>query len=141
MDMDELKEPDESNTFDFSGKKLTPEEYHVTQEKGTETPFTGEYYLETAKGQYQCKVCGNQLFSSDTKYHSDTPGLAGWPSFDEAIPGAVEYVEDTSMGMHRVEVVCAKCKAHLGHIFDDPEAKTGKHFCINSCALNLKKEE
>lgn len=128
MDKEELKQ------------KLTPEEYHVTQEKGTETPFTGEYYLETAKGQYQCKVCGNQLFSSDTKYHSDTPGLAGWPSFDEAIPGAVEYVEDTSMGMHRVEVVCAKCKAHLGHIFDDPEAKTGKHFCINSCALNLHKE-
>jgi peptide-methionine (R)-S-oxide reductase len=154
-------------------KKLTPEEYHVTQEKGelgkgtrvqdlletvleqgeqnrpkgvqsryeTEAPFSGEYYKETAKGKYNCKVCGNQLFSSDTKYHSDVPGLAGWPSFDEAIPGAVEYVEDTSLGMSRVEVVCANCKAHLGHIFDDAEAKTGKHFCINSCALNLKKEE
>ena len=122
-------------------QKLTPEEYHVTQEKGTEAPFSGEYYKETAKGKYNCKVCGNQLFSSDTKYHSDVPGLAGWPSFDEAIPGAVEYVEDTSMGMNRVEVVCAKCRAHLGHIFDDAEAKTGKHFCINSCALNLHKEE
>lgn len=107
----------------------------------TEAPFSGEYYKETAKGKYNCKVCGNELFSSDTKYHSDVPGLAGWPSFDEAIPGAVEYVEDVSMGMSRVEVVCANCKAHLGHIFDDRDAKTGKHFCINSCALNLKKEE
>ncbi len=122
-------------------QKLTPEEYHVTQEKGTEAPFSGEYHKETAKGKYNCKVCGSELFSSDTKYHSDVPGLAGWPSFDEAIPGAVEYVEDVSMGMSRVEVVCANCKAHLGHIFDDRDAKTGKHFCINSCALNLKKEE
>jgi peptide-methionine (R)-S-oxide reductase len=120
--------------------RLTPEEYHVTQEKGTEAPFSGAYYKETAKGKYNCKVCGNQLFSSDTKYHSDAPGLAGWPSFDEAIPGAVEYVEDTSLGMNRIEVVCANCKAHLGHVFDDPDAKTGKHFCINSCSLNLKKE-
>ena len=122
-------------------KKLTPEEYAVTQEKGTEAPFKGKYYLETAKGQYRCKVCGNELFNSDAKYHSDTPGLAGWPSFDQAIPGSVEYVEDTSMGMHRIEVLCAKCKSHLGHIFDDPEASTGKHFCINSCSLDLKKED
>ena len=128
MNKDELK------------KKLTPEEFHVTQEKGTETPFTGKYYIETTKGSYKCKVCGAVLFSSDAKYHSDTPGLAGWPSFDKAIPGSVEFLEDTSGGMHRVEVVCANCKAHLGHIFDDAEAKTGKHFCINSCSLDLKKE-
>jgi len=129
MDKEELKQ------------KLTPEEYHVTQEKGTEAPFSGKYYKETAKGMYNCKVCGNQLFSSGAKYDSDIPGLAGWPSFDQAIPGSVEYVEDASMGMHRVEVVCARCKSHLGHIFDDAEASTGKHFCINSCALDLKKEE
>lgn len=129
MDTDELK------------KRLSDEEYRVTQEKGTETPFTGKYYAETAKGKYACKVCGTELFSSDAKYHSDTPGLAGWPSFDQAIPGAVEYVDDMSMGTHRIEVLCAKCKAHLGHIFDDQDAKTGKHFCINSCALDLQKEE
>ena len=122
-------------------KKLTAEEYHVTQEKGTEVPFSGKYYKEKAKGLYNCKVCGTQLFSSDAKYDSDAPGLAGWPSFDQAIPGAVEYTDDMSDGMHRVEVVCAKCKAHLGHIFDDTDAPTGKHFCINSCALDLKKEE
>lgn len=129
MDKEELK------------KKLTQEEYHVTQEKGTEVPFSGKYYKETAKGMYKCKVCGSQLFSSEAKYHSDLPGLAGWPSFDQSIPGAVEYVEDNSMGVHRTEVVCAKCKSHLGHIFDDMEAKTGKHYCLNSCALDLEKSE
>ncbi len=129
MNKDELK------------NKLTAEEYAVTQEKGTETPFTNKYYTETAKGTYNCKICGSELFSSDAKYHSDTPGLAGWPSFDQAIPGAVEYVDDTSLGMHRIEVVCAKCKSHLGHIFDDMDAPTGKHFCVNSCSLDLKKDE
>jgi peptide-methionine (R)-S-oxide reductase len=128
MDKDELK------------KKLTPEEYHVTQEKGTEAPFSGVYVHTKDKGTYNCKVCGNPLFSSNAKFDSDMPGLAGWPSFDQAISGSVEYVEDTSMGMHRIEVVCAKCKSHLGHIFDDMEAKTGKHYCMNSCALDLKKE-
>jgi peptide-methionine (R)-S-oxide reductase len=127
MDKEELK------------KKLTEEEYHVTQEKGTEAPFSGKYHKETAEGLYKCKVCGNQLFSSDTKYHSDVPGLAGWPSFDQALEGSVEYIDDNSMGMHRIEVVCAKCKSHLGHIFDDPDAKTGKHYCINSCSLDLEK--
>ncbi len=120
--------------------KLTPEEYRVTQEKGTEMPFSGQYYNETASGMYNCKVCGSPLFSSNAKFDSSLPGLAGWPSFDQAIPGSVEYLEDNSMGMHRTEVVCAKCKSHLGHIFDDPEAKTGKHFCMNSCALDLEKE-
>lgn len=128
MDKEELK------------NRLTAEEYHVTQEKGTEAPFSGKYYNETAEGTYTCKVCGTPLFSSEAKYHSDIPGLAGWPSFDQAIPGSVEYVEDTSMGMNRTEVVCAKCKSHLGHIFDDSEAKTGKHFCMNSCALDLDKK-
>ncbi len=128
MDKDELK------------KRLTREEYAVTQEKGTEAPFSGVYYKETAKGTYNCKVCNTPLFTSEAKYHSDMPGLAGWPSFDQAIPGAVEFLDDMSMGMHRVEVVCSNCKAHLGHIFDDAEATTGKHFCINSCSLDLKKE-
>lgn len=128
MDKDELK------------KRLTDEEYKVTQERGTEAPFSGKYHLETAEGMYNCKVCGTQLFDSNAKYHSDMPGLAGWPSFDEAIPGAVEFRDDYDLGAHRTEVVCAKCKAHLGHIFNDVEAKTGKHYCINSCALDLKKD-
>ena len=122
-------------------KELTPEEYKVLREKGTEAPFSGEYYKETATGTYMCKACGNPIFSSNAKYHSDMPGLAGWPSFDEAIPGSIEFVEDTSMGMHRTEVVCARCKSHLGHIFDDTEAKTGKHYCINSVCLDLKKSD
>jgi peptide-methionine (R)-S-oxide reductase len=104
----------------------------------TEAPFTGKYWNETKKGTYNCQKCGNPLFTSDKKYITQTPGLAGWPSFDEAIPGSVEYIEDGSLGMNRVEVVCAHCKEHLGHIFDDPEAKTGKHFCINSCDIELK---
>lgn len=128
MNKDELKQ------------KLTEEEYHVTQEKGTEAPFSGKYHDETAEGTYKCKVCGTALFPSTAKYHSDMLGLAGWPSFDEALPGVVEYIEDNSMGMHRTEVVCANCKAHLGHIFDEAESKTGKHFCMNSCALDLEKK-
>ena len=122
-------------------QKLTPEEFHVTQEKGTEVPFSGKYVNTNDKGTYNCKVCGNPLFLSDAKYESDIAGLAGWPSFDQSIPGSVEYIEDTSMGMNRTEVVCANCKAHLGHIFDDNGAKTGKHYCMNSCALDLDKSE
>jgi len=121
-------------------EKLTPEEYRVIREKGTEAPYAGEYLKTTDKGMYACKVCGTQLFSSDKKFESKTPGLMGWPSFDEALPGAVEFVEDKSMDMKRTEVVCAKCGAHLGHVFDADDAKTGKHYCINSCSLNLEKE-
>jgi peptide-methionine (R)-S-oxide reductase len=121
--------------------KLTADEYRVLREKGTEAPFSGKYYKETAKGVYNCKVCSQQLFSSDSKFHSDMPGLSGWPSFDEAIPGSIEYVEDNSHGMHRTEIICSKCKSHLGHLFDDVESKTGKHFCLNSVCLDLEKEE
>ncbi len=122
MDKEELK------------KKLTEEEYRVTQEKATEAPFSGKYVNEHARGKYNCKVCGAELFSSDTKFDSGT----GWPSFDQAIPGAVKTIEDTSHGMVRTEVVCANCGAHLGLVFDDgPVETTGKRFCINSCSLDL----
>ena len=113
----------------------------MLREGGTEAPFSGKYYKENAKGNYTCRVCGSVLFSSDTKFHSDMPGLAGWPSFNDAVPGSVEYKEDNSMGMHRIEVVCAKCKSHLGHLFDDHESTTGKHLCINSVCLDLKEEK
>lgn len=120
--------------------KLTAEEYHVLREGGTEAPFSGKYYTETKDGTYHCKVCGNALFASDAKFHSDIPGLAGWPSFDQALPGAIEQKEDTSLGMYRTEIICARCKSHLGHIFPDQEAKTGQHLCINSICLDLQEK-
>lgn len=119
-------------------KKLSPQEYHVLREGGTELPFSGEYVHEKGRGMYHCKVCGVQLFSSDTKFDSGT----GWPSFDDAIPGAVTLTSDEGMGMRRTEVRCANCGSHLGHVFDDgPRESTGKRYCINSVCLNLKKED
>ena len=120
---------------DFKNK-LTEDEYKALREKGTEAPFSGEYLKEKSKGSYSCKACGNKLFSSDTKFDSGS----GWPSFDDAIEGSVDYVEDDSLGMQRTEIVCAKCKSHLGHMFNDgPEKTTGKRYCINSVCLDLKK--
>lgn len=120
-------------------QKLTPEQYHILREKGTEAPFSGAYYSETADGVYACAGCGNTLFSSKTKYDAG----CGWPSFwapAEAI-GSVVFHEDTSHGMIRTEVVCAVCGSHLGHVFPDgPSDKTGQRFCINSAALDLKKD-
>ena len=116
--------------------KLTPEEYSVLRKGGTEAPFTGAYVHTKEKGMYACKVCGNQLFSSDTKFDSGT----GWPSFDNAIPGSVVLLEDSSHGMRRTEVRCAKCGSHLGHVFDDGPESTGKRYCINSVCLDLEKE-
>ncbi len=122
-------------------KKLSEEEYNVLREGGTEAPFSGKFYNENPEGTYTCKVCNSPLFPSTTKFHSSIPGLDGWPSFDEVIPGSVEYVHDASLGMSRTEVVCASCKSHLGHLFDDPDAKTGKHFCINSVCLEINEKK
>ena len=114
--------------------KLTPEQYNVLREKGTEAPFSGQYVHETKDGMYACVVCGTPLFSSKAKFDSGT----GWPSFDDSLPGAVKLQSDDSHGMHRTEVVCAKCGSHLGHLFDDGPTKTGKRYCLNSVCLDLK---
>jgi peptide-methionine (R)-S-oxide reductase len=116
-------------------QKLTEEEYEVLRKRGTETPFSGEYVHTKENGMYACKVCGAQLFSSEAKFDSGT----GWPSFDDALPEALDLREDNSHGMHRTEVTCKKCGSHLGHVFDDGPTETKKRFCINSVCLDLKK--
>lgn len=118
-------------------KKLTPEEYKVLREKGTEAPFSGQYVHKTKDGMYTCKVCGNEIFSSDAQFDSGT----GWPSFDQAVPGSIKEIEDNSHGMRRIETVCAKCGSHLGHVFDDGPTKTGKRYCINSVCLDLEENK
>ena len=121
-------------------KKLTPEQYKVLRQKGTEVPFSGELTSNTKDGVYNCAACGAMLFSSDSKHESKTPGLQGWPSFAEiAEGGAVDLVDDMSMGMKRIEAVCSNCGSHLGHVFEGvDDTPTGKHYCINSVCLEFK---
>jgi peptide-methionine (R)-S-oxide reductase len=125
-----------TNTTDDEWKqKLTPAQYEVLRKKGTEAPFTGKLLHNKATGEYACAACGNEVFDSATKFDSRD----GWPSFYDAKPGAVRLQPDDSHGMHRIEVTCAVCGSHLGHMFEDaPNQPTGQHFCINSTALNFK---
>ena len=118
-------------------KKLTPEQYHVLREKGTEAPGTGKLLHNKETGLYKCAACGTNLFSSGTKFESGT----GWPSFYDAERSNIELVKDRKFFMKRTEVICKKCKSHLGHVFDDgPKEKTGKRYCINALSLDFKEE-
>ncbi len=113
------------------------------REKGTEAPYSGKFVHENSAGVYKCAACGQELFSSETKFESTTPGLQGWPAFSD--PANLENIElrpDDSFGMHRTEVICKNCGSHLGHLFeDDPAAPNGKHYCINSACLMLERNE
>ncbi len=118
--------------------KLTPEQLAVLRDKSTEAPFTGEFFNHKETGVYNCAACGTELFKSEQKYDSAQLSLRGWPSFaDVASSSAVEFVDDDSYGMHRIEAVCKTCGGHLGHVFPDDSSPTGQHYCINSVCLKF----
>ena len=131
-----MEEKRKNNSKEDWNKNLTREQYHILKEKGTEKPFTGEYLHNKENGTYNCVACGLELFSSDVKFDSGT----GWPSFTDPVNKKnITLKEDSSYGMHRIEVVCKKCRGHLGHLF--PDGPNGKNrFCINSTCLNFKKK-
>ena len=124
-------------TEDEWKKKLTPEQYHILREKGTETAFSGQYAKFDEDGIYVCAGCGNPLFASEHKFDCD----CGWPSFDEALPNHVKFRPDRSYGLSRTEVICARCESHLGHVFQDGPMPSGERFCINSLAMDFEPQE
>ncbi len=137
------KETDMNKTFKIQKsekewlKELSPEEYYVLREKGTERPGSGQYNLHFEEGTYRCNACEEPLFDSGSKFEAH----CGWPSFDKAIEGKILYKEDRSHVMIRTEILCAACGSHLGHVFDDGSTQTGKRFCVNSISLDFEKKK
>ncbi len=117
-------------------KELSEEQYRVLRQKGTEAPHSGKYNLHFESGEYQCAACKAKLFESNQKFESN----CGWPSFDDAIEGTIEYVQDRTFGMLRTEILCANCGSHLGHVFDDGPTPTGQRFCVNSASIDFNKK-
>lgn len=117
-------------------EKLTPEQYYILREKGTERPFSGKYDNFYEKGEYHCSGCGTLLFKSEQKFKSG----CGWPSFDDAIPGKIEEHRDLSHGMVRTEITCKNCGGHLGHVFDDGPTPTGLRYCVNSISISFEEK-
>lgn len=134
---EEEEEETETTTPVNWQEKLTPQQYEVLRNKDTERPFTGKYVDFNQNGTYVCGACGNPIFASDNKFDSGS----GWPSFDQAIKGSVKFTPDFSHGMERMEVTCAKCGSHLGHVFEDGPSETGDRFCINSISMGFKPEK
>jgi peptide-methionine (R)-S-oxide reductase len=131
-------DPNMSSKEDEYKKKLSPEQYNVCRLGGTESPFSGKYYNHKEAGKYICVACGQELFSSDTKFDSGT----GWPSFTDVMNSKnVTLKDDYAFNMHRVEALCSRCGSHLGHVFDDGPGKTGKRWCINSVSLDFVPEK
>ena len=115
-------------------KQLSEEQYRILREKGTESPHSGKYNMHFQEGAYCCAACNAKLFESGQKFESN----CGWPSFDDAIEGAVEYVQDKSFGMIRTEILCSNCGSHLGHVFDDGPSETGQRYCVNSASIEFE---
>jgi len=115
-------------------EQLGLERYKILRQKGTEFPHSGKYNMHFEEGTYVCGACGEPLFASNSKFNSS----CGWPSFDEALPGKIEYVKDTSHGMIRTEIMCANCGGHIGHVFDDGPTQTGQRYCVNSLSVDFK---
>jgi len=133
-----IKEQKDFNLTDKEWQeKLSPEEYHILREKGTEKPFTGEYDKFYEEGTYKCAGCDSELFVSETKYNSG----CGWPAFYNSLPGKIEESKDNSFGMARIEITCEKCGGHLGHVFNDGPQPTGLRYCVNSASLDFEPED